>query len=202
MAASESKVVWLKYEQTLLKNSEKFLKIKASLRLFEDQHKLLRCKTRLENHPNLNFNVAHPILLQTFSHFTNLIICHYHEENFHNGVNSTLNLIRQNFWIITGRQRVKKGLKSCYMCKYLQKQPSKGTEVGDLPSFRISCEHAYQNIGVDFLGPLYFKSVNNEMQKCYILKFPCAVVRAVHLELTLDIGTNSVILALRRFTGR
>ena len=172
------------------------------MRLIEDQHKLLHCKTRLENHPNLNFNVTHPILLQTFSHFINLIIYHYHKENFHSGVYSTLNLIRHNFWIITGRQRVKNVLKNCYMCKYLQKQSSKGTEAGDLPLFRMSCEHAFQNIGVDFLGPLYFKSVNNKMQKCYILLFTRAVVRAVHLELTLDIGTNSVILALRRFIGR
>ena len=93
----QSKLVWLKYEQTLLKNSENFSKVKASLKLFEDQDKLLRCKTRLENHLHLNFNVANPILLQTFSHFTNLLIVHYHEENFHNGVNSTLIVSDRNF---------------------------------------------------------------------------------------------------------
>ena len=93
----QSNLVWLKYEQTLLKTSKNFSKVKASLKLSEDQDKLLRCKTRLENHLHLNFNVANPILLQTFSHFTNLLIVHYHEENFHNGVNSTLNRIRQNF---------------------------------------------------------------------------------------------------------
>ena len=51
-----------------------------------------------------------PILLQTDSYFTTLLI-NYHEENYHNGVNSILNLVRQNFSIRTGRQRVKKVLK-------------------------------------------------------------------------------------------
>ena len=40
----------------------KFMKIKATLKLFEDQDKLFRCKTRLETHPNLNFNFTHQIL--------------------------------------------------------------------------------------------------------------------------------------------
>ena len=66
----------------------------------------------------------------------------------------------------------------------------------------FSCEHAFENVGVDFVGPLYYKVSNNEMRKCYILLFPCAVSRDTHLELTTNVGTDSVILALRIFIGR
>ena len=113
-----------------------------------------------------------------------------------------INLVRQNFWIRTGRQRVKKVLKKCFICNYIQRHPLNPTEVAALPSVRVSCEHAFENVNVDFVGPLYYKVSNNEMKKCYILLFTCAVSRATHLELTTDVGTDSVILALWRFIRR
>ena len=183
-----SNILWLRYEQHFIRKEEHFSKVKNLLNLIEDDKGLLRLKTRLSNHPTLNYNVMHPILLQTDSYFTTLVINYYHEENYHNGVNSTLNLVRQNFWIRTGRQRFKKVLKKCFICNYIQKHPLNPTEVAALPSFRVSCEHAFENVGVDFVGPLYYKVSNNEMKKCYILLFTCVVSRVTHLELTTDVG--------------
>ena len=45
-------------------------------------------------------------------------------------------------------------------------------------------------------------SSNGEMHKCYVLLLTCCVKRAVHLELTTDVNSSSVILALRRFISR
>ena len=53
-------------------------------------------KTRLSNHPALNYNVIHPILFQTDSYFTTLAINYHREESYHNGANSTVNLIKRN----------------------------------------------------------------------------------------------------------
>lgn len=50
-------------------------------------------------------------------------------------------------------------------CNYIQKHPLNPTEVTALPSFRVSCEHAFENVGVDFVGPLSYKVSNNEMKK-------------------------------------
>ena len=108
-------------------------------------------------------------------------------------------VVIQNFWIRTRWQSVKKVLKKCFICNYIQKHPSNPTEVVALPSFRVSCEHAFENVGVDFAGSRYYKISNNEMKKCYILLFTCTVSRATHLELTTEVGTGSVILALWRF---
>ena len=96
----------------------------------------------------------------------------------------------------------RKVLGKCFICNYIQRHPLNPTEVAALPSFRVSCEHAFENVGVDFVGPLYYKVSNNEMKKCYILLFTCAVSRATFFELTTDVGTDSVILALRKFAGQ
>ena len=53
------------------------MKVKNSLNLIEDEKGLLPLKTRLSNHPALNYNVTHPILLQTDSYFTTLVINHH-----------------------------------------------------------------------------------------------------------------------------
>ena len=74
-----------------------------------------------------------------------------------------------------------------------------------LPSFRVSCNHIFENEGVDYARPLYHKELFNNtvtMSKCYILLFTCAVIRAVHIELTPDMGAHSLILALCRFISR
>ena len=71
-----------------------------------------------------------------------------------------------------------------------------------MPEFRVSCNHSFGNIGVDYPGPLYFKeNVNNcvRMPKCYVLLFTCAATRAAYQEVTPDVGVHSLILAMRGF---
>ena len=51
--------------------------------------------------------------------------------------------------------------------------------------------------------PLYVnEGIDNELRKCYILLFTCAIVRAVHLEITCDFSSKSLVLAIRRFITR
>ena len=38
--------------------------------------------------------------------------------------------------------------------------------------------------------------------KAYILLFTCGVTKAVNLEITTDLGNDSLILALRRFLAK
>ena len=56
-------------------------------------------------------------------------------------------------------------------------------------------------MGVDFAGPIYYK-VKNSVYKAYVLLFTCGVTRASNIELTIDQGLHSVILALRRFLAK
>ena len=96
-------------------------------------------------------------------------------------------------------------MKNCVVCKIIQGKPLAPAETPALPSYHLNCNHAFENTGLDFAGPLYCNgdhSSSGEMYKCYVLLFTCCVTRAVHLELTTDVNSNSVILALRRFISR
>ena len=57
---------------------------------------------------------------------------------------------------------------------------------------------------MDFAGPLYVRSESDRLNfnKVYILLLTCASTRAVHLELTRDLTSASLVLALRRFIAR
>ena len=75
------------------------------------------------------------------------------------------------------------------------KQPS-------LPSFRISYNYPFENIGIDYAGPIYYKGksdLSQRMKKCHILLITCSSTPAIHLEVTCNVDAVSLVLALRRF---
>ena len=109
-----SEALWLKYEQGLVMfDSEcNYKKLKHSLNLYEDENNILCLKSRFDSLVTSNHDQKNPILLGSHSLFTDLLILKYHEKCSHSGVNASLNLLRTKFWIIRGRQTVKKYLKN------------------------------------------------------------------------------------------
>ena len=183
----------------------KFGKLKSSLKLFCDKDSIWRLKTRLNQLITFSYNNKCPILLRSQSHFTMLVILKIHEKTYHSGVGVTLSNIRELYWIVKGRQVVKKVLRKCVLCKVVQGQTITPPETPYLPSFRINCNHAFEHVGVDYAGPIFYKNVNKqstELLKCYILLITCAVTRAIHIEVTPDVGSYSLKLALIRFFSR
>ncbi|XP_006816667.1 uncharacterized protein LOC102806440, partial [Saccoglossus kowalevskii] len=55
--------------------------------------------------------------------------------------------------------------------------------------------------GVDFTGAV-FVSVEKTERKAYICLLTCAVTRAIHLELVMDLSTDTFLRAFRRFAAR
>ena len=70
--------------------------------------------------------------------------------------------------------------------------------------YRVSyVTYPFEVTWLDYAGLLFAKDVNQkDMNKCYILLFTCTATRAVHLELTPDQGSSTLLLALRRFNSR
>ena len=58
-----------------------------------------------------------PVLLPSHSDLTRLIVLDQHERTFHAGVTFTLAEIRSSYWIVRGRQTVKRILNGCLVCK-------------------------------------------------------------------------------------
>ena len=74
------------------------------------------------------------ILLPTRHPFTELIIKDRHCSVKHNGIQETLALIRENFWVVKGREAVKKVLRKCVVCKRYEGKPYPTPMIADLPT--------------------------------------------------------------------
>ena len=60
-----------------------------------------------------------------------------HENVFHNGVNSTVNFLRNKYWLIRGRQSIKSLLRQCGTCKYINAETVTLPATPALPKFRL-----------------------------------------------------------------
>ena len=173
--------------------------------LFIDDRKTLRCHGRINN-TQLPLSGKQPALLPPNHHFVTLLIRGAHESVKHGGVNQTLTFLRERFWILKGRQATRKVIRSCVICRRLEGPSYGSVPPPNLPSERVSEDPPFSHTGVDFAGPLYINDANEQSEdkqdKVYVCLFTCAATRAVHLELTRDIGVETFLLALRRFASR
>ena len=173
--------------------------------LYLDNNRVLRCKGRLDK-SGMEFGTRHPVLHPPKHPFVELIIRDVHERVKHNGIRDTLTTIRERFWIIRGRESVKRLIKGCVICRKAEGQPYTCGSVPDLPALRVSNDPPFTNVGLDFAGPLYIRDKGNDRDensgKVYILLFTCASTRAVHLEVTPTLSVPSFLRAFRRFVSR
>ncbi|XP_064470175.1 uncharacterized protein LOC135384923 [Ornithodoros turicata] len=128
----------------------------------------------------------HPIVIPADHSFTALLVFRAHVRLLHAGVQETLAALREEYWVLRGRQVVKRIVNGCRTCRRTKVQAC--TEVtAPLPRDRLSQSAPFEVTGTDFAGPLYYKCSKDGGRKCYILIFTCAVTRAVHLELTKSV---------------
>ena len=168
--------------------------------LYIDEKGVLRCRTRIKN-AQVRDSTKKPILLPPRNPYSELLIKDSHERVFHNGVRETLNMLRQKYWILRGRESVKRITKRCILCKKLEGLAYSSVFSKDLPSFRVDNSPPFCHVGIDFAGPLYISSQTGN-KKCYICLFTCTTTRAVHLELVESLEVETFIRCFRRFTAR
>ena len=128
--------IWIKRVQSKIVNSDKFKHMSSSLSLFEDDEGVVRSRGRIENAP-LPYDTRFPILLPRKHPFTDLVILSCHEEVMHNGVQETLVQLRSRFWVVKGRQEVKRVINACKICKRLEGKSYGSPPAPPLPSCRL-----------------------------------------------------------------
>ena len=170
------------------------------LKLFLDEKGMLRCYGRLHN-ATIAYDAKFPILLPKYHQFTDLVIEDAHSKVLHAGVGTTLVHIRQRFWIINGRQRVKAILHKCVKCRKVTGTSYRQPVTPPLPKCRVTESQPFAITGVDFSGAMNIKSESGS-NKAYICLFTCAVTRAVHLEVVPNLSTATFLHAFRRFVAR
>ena len=162
----------------MIKQEKDIEKLEVSLNLFEDSDNILRLKSRITQNDEITFSSKFPILLRNDSYFTKLVIYNFHECVYHNGTEATLNRLRTEYRVIRGRQSVKRVLKECIVCKYVNKKPAQPVATPELPNYRVQCNHAFEVVGIDQAGPLFCTDIfspNSDVHKCYTLLLTCAV---------------------------
>ena len=93
------------------------------------------------------------------------------------------------------------------MCRKHEGKPYTIPPVPPLPSERVSNTPPFNNIGLDFAGPLYVRdkpvgATDSKEIKAYVCLFTCATSRGVHLELTRELLAKVFLQAFRRFCAR
>lgn len=174
-----------------------------------DDNGLLRVGGRLKN-SMLTRTQKHPILLPSHHHVTDLIIRETHQRMHHAGIQSTLFALRQKFWLLDGKNQVRKIVHKCVVCIRHRPEPIQYKMV-DLPTSRVQGSSAFEHTGLDFCGPFLIKekrynrasrSRNTTLIKAYGCIFICMSTRAVHIEIVSDLSTDAFLASFRRFIGR
>ena len=165
---------------------------------FLDEHGILCVGGRLRR-ANLEDDIKFPILLPRKGHITNLVVQHFHETRMHQGRTTTLNEIRSSgYWIVGGTSSVSDYIFNCVKCRKLRGS-TQSQKMADLPEDRLHPAPPFTYCAVDYCGPC--KEKRKEIKR-YGALFTCMTSRAIHLEVSHSLETDSFINALRRFICR
>ena len=178
-----------------------------------DENGSYRSLGRLGN-ASLRFNTKFPMLLNNNHYLAELIVKDGHSRVLHNGFKHTSAEIRKNYWIIRGRDYIKKILRKCVICNKVNSRSYSYPGTSNLPKSRIDGDIPFNYIGVDYFGPLYYKDITQplfyltttnerkQMLKCYVILYTCTTTRGFLLELVKDGNTKTLINKLRTFIAR
>ncbi|XP_055613760.1 uncharacterized protein LOC129760181 [Uranotaenia lowii] len=162
----------------------------------------IRIGGRLSNAP-LPDSRKHPWVLDHRHPLALLIMREYHLHQFHAGQQLLIASVRRSFWPTNINSLARKVIHECVPC--FKSRPKISEQImSDLPSVRVTPSSAFLKVGVDYCGPFNVSYPNRRATpvKCYVAIFVCLAVKAVHLELVMDLTTEAFVAALRRFIGR
>lgn len=163
----------------------------------------LRVGGRLHN-AMMSFNERHPIIVPGDAAVTRLLIGNAHRQVLHGGTQSTLAYLRRQYWIISGRNQVRRHIRNCLVC--FRQRPLTQTQImGNLPPARIVPARPFTHTAVDYSGFIKVRSTKgrgHHSTKAYIALFVCLVTKAIHLEVVSDLTSTAFIAAYKSFTGR
>ena len=149
-----------------------------------------------------------PPILPKNHEITMKIILDVHVKNLHSTTELTHMLLRRKYWVIGGRNYIRKVIHTCRR-KFCGPVANFCVKMGAIPSERFETLSVFANVMLDFLGPLYIQHKcehqpcpHEGSKKCYVLLMTCFQSRALHLELAKSLKTEDFIMAFRRFVGR
>ena len=174
-----------------------------ALHPFIDNSEIMRVGGRLDN-SGYSFSRRHPAILDGQDYLTKLIIRAEHIRLLHAGPTLVSASLGRRFHITGQRKSVRTVTRACITCRRMTTQP-RNQIMGQLPLERVTPGIIFEQVGVDYAGPVYIKLGRVRkptIVKSYIGVFVAFSIKAVHLELISDLTSDAFIAALRRFIAR
>ncbi len=174
-----------------------------ALRPFLDDGKLLSVGGRLHN-SQFPYAQRHPLILCGKHCLTKLIIRDEHLRLLHAGQTPVNASLGRRFHIVGQCSAVRSIIHACVQCRRTSARPQP-PPMGQLPPQRITPGIIFENVGIDYAGPVYIKLGRVRkpvVVKAYVCLFVAMSVKAVHLEAVSDLSSSAFIACLRRFISR
>ncbi len=83
----------------------------------------------------------------------------------------TIAKVRERFWILKLRRLVKRVRKSYYGCVRFRAQAYEKPPPGKLPATRTEGSAPFQVVGVDFAGPIRYRTKGKAEKKAYLVLY-------------------------------
>ena len=162
---------------------------------------VIRVGGRLAHGYSMTDDQRFPLLVSHRSKLATLAFNDAHLRTLHGGPTAIVAELRRQIWVTQAMKKASACIKKCVICFRFNSRPTQQL-MGDLPSSRIEApERAFSCVGLDFAGPLTFKS-GNECVKGYVAVFVCFASKAVHLEAISSLTLDAMVAAMRRFIAR
>lgn len=174
-----------------------------SLEPFLDELGVLRIGGRLKR-SRIPFETKFPIVLDGRSAITIAIINQTHLRMLHAGYQATTRTMRERFWVIAGRNAIRRVIHNCVQCTRLRGQTCT-QKMADLVEERLIPQKPFTNVSLDYCGPFQVKRYAGRCRtlvKAYVAVFICMATRAIHLEVVNDLTSEAFIDAYQRFAAR
>ncbi|KAK7916727.1 hypothetical protein WMY93_012488 [Mugilogobius chulae] len=162
---------------------------------------LMRVGGRLRRAEDLDPDSMHPIILDPKHYVTKLLIKKYDTDLLHPGPERVFAELRRRYWILRGRESIKRHQHGCVECQKWRASPVV-PKMADLPPARLRLyKPPFWSTGIDCFGP-YNVKVGRRTEKRWGLIFKCMTTSCVHLDLLESMDTDAFLMALRRFIAR
>ena len=185
---------WIKLAQDETKDNPEFSCAKVELNLQPNRSGILECRGRIEG----NF----PVYLPTNTVFTKKVVEQAHIITLNGRVPATMAEVRERYWVPRLRRLVKQIRSNCHGCVRFRAQSYHRPPPGRLPPTRTQGKTPFQVLGVEFAGPICYKTTGGAKRKSYLVLYACSLTRAVHLELLRSLEVVEFRPSLKRLIAR
>ena len=169
-----------------------------------DKKGVIRVGGRL-GHSTLSKSQQHPIILDGKDSLIKKLFLSEHIRLSHCGPSLLLCHTNNELHVLGAKKLSRDICGSCVSCRRVNPRPVPQM-MGDLPTGRSKTgQPAFTDTGMDFAGPFSIRQGHTRRPvkiEAYICIFICLATKAVHLEVTSDLSTESFTACLRRFVSR